>query len=368
MKSAKEQKGLLLLSNNKVFIGVIVLSITVLTAINNFYFYSHIARENGRNAEKIKLIIEEKLAFCSDNNISSKVCNQSIVTTVGKVSKYYYYLSDAELYDANGELLWKKHGNSHDKVAALKATIRLPDLSESKKATYEISNVWSNYNVAVSVYRSMTFSATELMDISYKDGIEKAIKRFTTVAWYRSRPAIGFAIFTFVLLWLFRKHQVAQLRKIKERDQELIDNIGTLQEDLEVYESTIIRKFQLHDGVINPPLNTLKYEDYLQLDPETIVFKCRKVMENIVTKLYYDHIEVDKFKSVYEKINALNKKGILDSRLVTYAHSLRAVGNNAVHNDILAPIVFTRDDALVNSSVLILFIEGLEEQGLTEGI
>ena len=53
------------LSNKYIFSGLIVLSISILTGINNFYFYSHVARENDRNAEKIRIIVDEKLALCA---------------------------------------------------------------------------------------------------------------------------------------------------------------------------------------------------------------------------------------------------------------------------------------------------------------
>ena len=58
------------LSNKSIFIGVVVLSIAILTGINNYYFYAHDARENNRNAEKIRIIVNDNsiLYLCTKLN------------------------------------------------------------------------------------------------------------------------------------------------------------------------------------------------------------------------------------------------------------------------------------------------------------
>ncbi len=374
----KKKRGLAdYLSNKYIFIGLIVLAIAVLTTINNYYFYAHVARENDRNAEKIKIIINEKLTLCADNNIEISSCTKNIISTVDKVSKYYYYVTEASMTDSNGKIIWKRTKNRHDKVAALHVKIKLPDLIKSKEAKIDIENYWSNANIALSVYRSMTFSATQLIGIWKEDGVKKAFKYFTTVAWYRSRPAIGFTIFTIFLFFLYRRRERAVETEVQKKDREYVKlgkerieqenkNKG-LQEridDLESKENNISKKIKSHDSIINPPLNTLKYDQFLELDPESVILKCRKVSEKLIIQIYNKHIKMDDRIPFYKRIEQLSKEKLIDSKIVGYVNTIKAFGNISAHPNVHNPIEFTREDAIMVSNALILLIEELESNNL----
>ena len=294
-----------------------------------------------------------------------------------KVAKHYYYVTNAYLLDSEGNILWIKEKNSHDKVAALSVNIQLPDLETSTKANIDIKNHWSNANIGLSIFRSMTFSFTQLIEIQQSDGWQKAFDYFTTVAWYRSRPAIGFAFFTIILFMLYRKRETARDEAMVVNEREIVKlekersrherKNKSLQEkiyDLKSQKEHVAKKIQSHDKIINPPLNTLKYEQFLELDPESVIFKCRKVAEKLVIQIYNKTFNTEERMPLYRKIERLSKKGTIDSKIVIQINTIKAFGNLSAHPNVKKPIEFTREDALMVSSTLILLIEELGNSDL----
>ena len=89
------------LSSKYIFIGLIVLSITILTAINNYYFYAYVALDNDKNTKKIRIIVNEKLALCADNNIEISACTKNIVATVDlgwDIERLKFFIDPLERY------------------------------------------------------------------------------------------------------------------------------------------------------------------------------------------------------------------------------------------------------------------------------
>ncbi len=365
------------LSNKYVFVGLIMLSITILTTINNYYFYDYVTVTNKDNAKKIKIIIDEKLAFCADNNISITTCTENIVFTVDKAQKYYRYLDEIVIKNNDNRILWSREKYNHDHVSTLSVVAKMPDFANSEKATMIMEEKWSNAALLVSVYRSMTFSATQNISILMHKGKDEAIEHFIGKSWYRSRPALGYAIFTILLFLLYRRRELAIQVEVKMQEDEYVKlekkriieknknkGLQEIIDDLEVKVKDIATKIQDHDKIINPPLNTLKYDQFLELDPESVIFKCRKVAEKLVIQIYNKNIHDDNRIPLYKRIEKLSKEKLIDSKIVSYINSIKAFGNLSAHPNVENPIEFTREDAVMVSNTLILLIEELENRNL----
>ncbi len=365
------------LSNKYVFIGLIILSITILTTINNYYFYDYVRVTNDRNSKKIKIITDAKLALCADNNISVKTCTNSIISTVNEARKYYRYLNEIVIKDAENQVLWEKEKYNHDHVSTLSVIVNLPDFENSKKSKMVLTEQWSNTALLLSVYRSMTFSATQNISILMNKGKDEAVKHIKSTSWYRSRPALGYTIFTIFLFLLYRRREQSITESINSREEKIVkeEQKRIHQEHLNKSKDEIIRdlegkiddigqKIQEHDSVINPPMNTLKYDQFLDLDPESIIFKCRKVAEKLVIKIYNEQIGSNERIPFYKRIEQLSKEKIIDSKIVSYINSVKAFGNISAHPNVDNPVEFTREDAVMVSNTLIRLIEELDERDL----
>jgi hypothetical protein len=119
--------------------------------------------------------------------------------------------------------------------------------------------------------------------------IHTAIYNIQNIYWYRSRITIGFAIFTYLILWISRK-RTYKLEELQEKEDLKIKE--TFQEDLknniEIKNTTIIQdKITKYDAILNPPINTLKFENLFD-DLDTIG----------TTGIF--------FKNVLQKANRLN--------------------------------------------------------------
>ncbi len=365
------------LSNKYVFIGLIILSITILTTINNYYFYDYVSVTNDRNAKKIKIITDAKLALCADNNISVEICTNNIISTVNEAQKYYRYLNKIVIKDAENQVLWEKEKYNHDHVSTLSVIVNLPDFENSKKSKMVLTKQWSNTALLLSVYRSMTFSATQNISILMNKGKDEAVKHIKRTSWYRSRPALGYTIFTIFLFLLYRRREQSITESINAREEKIVkeEQKRIHQEHLNKSKDEIIRdlegkiddigqKIQEHDSVINPPMNTLKYDQFLDLDPESIIFKCRKVAEKLVIKIYNEQIGSNERIPFYKRIEQLSKEKIIDSKIVSYINSVKAFGNISAHPNVDNPVEFSREDAVMVSNTLIRLIEELDERDL----
>lgn len=363
-----------MLSNKWIFTLLLILSITVLTLINNYYFYAHVARENDRGAERIKILVNRTLALCKENNIDSSSCNKTLIETIDDVSKYYYYTTETVVKDSTGNNLWEKERNEHDKVSVLNIEILLPDLATSTTATFSIQDKWSNSNIVLSVFRSMTFSITQLIEIYNSNGIERAWKHFTSVAWYRSRPTIGFTLFTFILLWLYRNREKDQIKEQEEKDAKLKNTfkkntlleaeknvLAAEKEKLEAKYNKIYTKLQKYDYIINPPINTLNFNDLISIDTSGIGNKFRKTIEKLILPIYQYQFN-EKAKNLSEATWKLVDKNILSQEAQNYINIIRIYGNMDSHYNEQDNI--SKDEVLALANYVILIVEEIVQKDL----
>ena len=77
-----------LLTNKYFFIGFIIFLVTILTAINNFYFYQHIERSLERSSKQLETLLESETKFCKKNRISNKRYREKVINILTDFSKY----------------------------------------------------------------------------------------------------------------------------------------------------------------------------------------------------------------------------------------------------------------------------------------
>lgn len=381
-----------MLLNKWIFTILLILSIAILTTINNYYFYAHVARENERGAERIKILINNTLQLCQENTIDSSVCNKTIVETIQDVSKYYYYTTGTTLKDFHNNILWKKTRNKHDKIAVLHIDITLPDLNTSTVAEFNIENKWSNTNVGLSVFRSMTFSITQLIDIYNNKGMEEAWNFFTTVAWYRSRPTIGFTVFSFILLLLYKQREDDRIKMEEKKDDEIKliheEKLKT-EKELEITEqlaqdttveknmiekrlmiekkliekkyTEVYHKLKQYDEIINPPINTLNFDDLISLDTSGIGNKFRKTIEKLFLPIFKYQFNYEA-KNLSEAIYKLSEKNIVSKEAKNYADIIRVYGNIDSHYNDQDNI--TKDEVIALANYVIKIVEEIVEKKL----
>jgi hypothetical protein len=318
----------MIFSNRYFFWGAWILLITLLSGINNYYFYSHVERTAERDAKQIKAVIElEKKC-----NLSKKLCENHII----EVSKVFAeeasenYNRSFKVLDSDKQLIWKciPKKKYRDTVAGTDITLIL---SKQFPPKLQYSTYFDTQAFLFSIFKSMTFSITDIATITYSDGLKKALEHEKTF-WKRSRPAIGFAIFSFLILWVYKKRENHIIKRQEDKERDLIDKFKRESEEISknVNETELFSKFIQYDYILNPPINTLTFKDLITMDTNGIGNKLRKVLEKIFYPIVVVNLKLEP-RDLNEAIQLLYRNKIISSKTQIYSTLIRLYGNMDSH-------------------------------------
>lgn len=190
----------LLLTNKFFFIALIVFLVAILTFINNLYFYNHVQYYAEKDMKQLVSLLTNELEFCRENRVSQKRYRNNMESMVRTFKKDSYYNDKLVLMSDEKEILVNENRELKDGVTASNVEIILPYLKSDETLSYKIDVPFYYSGLFVSVGRSMTFSLNEIIGNLYYN---KPLR--WDIYWRRTRPALGYAIFTFILLWIVRR-------------------------------------------------------------------------------------------------------------------------------------------------------------------
>ena len=108
-------------------------------------------------------------------------------------------------------------------------------------------------------------------------------------------------------------------------------------------------------------MDVQRIQEYINLDPDYVIFKIRKVAEAIVSRIYSQYENNADKLSQNDKIRYLSfEKKILNKKVQSHFHTIRTIGNLSAHEDIENPIKLQKEDAQFIIVALILAIEELK--------
>lgn len=355
-QKVKEQFSL---RNRYFYWSTFVFLITILTGINNYYFYSHVDKSSKRDVRQLKIILEEQIQYCRKNGMRVDECNELLELTIINFGKNAYYNDKLTI---NGKIIPKER-EYNDKVVISNININLFQNNKYEGYEYNSEIIFDKYLYLDSIFRSMTFSIKDIMNITYNDGLKKALESFDISYFYRSRPVIGFAIFAYLILWLSRK-RTYKLEELQEKEDSKIKEIfqEDLKNNIEIKNTNIIQnKFTQYDAILNPPINTLNFENLFD-DLDTIGTKFRKVTEKIIFKVYEEQIGKKPLKmSLSNAVYELHEKGILSDTARNYISIVRVYGNISSH---YSDSTICREEAIAIASSLLNVIDEIYEKNL----
>lgn len=205
--------------------------------------------------------------------------------------------------------------------------------------------------------------ATVLKDQLISQGsLHTAIYNFQNIYWYRSRITLGFAIFTYLILWLSRK-RTYRIEELQEKEDEML--IDEFKEGIKnkINNTTTIKdKIIKYDFILNPPINTLIFEDLFDKDLDTIGTKFRKIAEKIIFRVYEEQIgNIPLRMSLATAVYELHQKGILSDTARNYISIVRVYGNISSH---YSDSVICKEEAIAIASSLLNVIDEIYEKNL----
>lgn len=407
-------KSYLALSNKYFFITLLIILIGILTGINNYYFYAHVERSAARNLSQLEIQINAYRNYCIEKTITSEQCSAAILILTKAFSEKAYYNNTMIVKDKNQNILWKKPIKDWDKVVKSDIEIILPHNLIKEKIEINKSLTFNNSMMLISILKSMSFSIAELIEnVNYKhiaqesgtftlvdknykgnniayiindteytlnkhhdfkfktgDIVKKgnviasgnifvALDKFLSIYWFRSRPTIGFLIFSFLILYVYRQRELAIEKEQISVDQEVIE---TVVKSPHANSSEIYNRLKKYDHIINPPVNTLNADTLFDGDIDEVGTKFRKVAEKIVFKVYEKSIGKRTFRlDLNEAIYQLNKNGIISDNAKNYLSIVRVYGNLSSH---YSEKTISKVEAITVASALLNVIEEIVEKNL----
>lgn len=354
------------LNNKFIFYSLIVVIVFILTYINNHFFYKYVEIRDKQEISTLSKTIHYKL-----NN-----CRESFQECLSDVHKYLIHIKpfvEINILDySNNELL--KYKNIKERHLDRK-TVELYDyLKENEKYNLKLNIVkYSSPVIFITTLKSMTFSIQNIFQEIYKNGLSHTYTWYMKEAIYlRSLHVVVFIILSIFIMKLLQIRQLQYNYQLNEQNISIIklskdlkyskkteNELKNLLDDLKTRNIDLFSKMQEYNSVINPPLDLLKYNDLISLDPESIIFKCRKVLEKIISQIYSENTGNTELKNLDTMIRELKNKNLLNKKASSYANTIKAFGNISAHPDFNNPFEFTQSDAKIISNALILFIEEL---------
>lgn len=357
------------LTNNYFYWGIFISLIAILSGINNYYFYKHVERTAYRDTIQLKKLLNLQIDFCKQNNINLNKCNKILTQNTILFANTAYYNFKTEVQNFNQQIVWSKPERNWDRVAHSEMIITLP--KENNFSDFQFLGI-TNFDKTLfigSIFKSMTFSINDFYKVTYESGMKEAIKKFNSIYWYRSRPTIGFAIFTYLVLWLSRRRTI-KLEEFQEKEDQILQNktrneIESLPaEEKEILNQTIQDKMIKYDFILNPPINYLSINDLLDKDLDSIGTKFRKVAEKIIFQVYVNKIGEKPYRLTLSRaIYKLNEKRILSDAASNYLSIVRVYGNISAH---YSDNIICKEEAIAIASSLLNVIDEIQEKNLLE--
>jgi len=351
------------LNNNLTFSILLLIVIYVLTYVNNYFFYSYVKIRDYQEIRFLAKTIHFNVDKCMINKKNKVECINDIEVYLEKIKPH----CTLHLSTIKYNLIKKRHQN-RNLVYIPKYLQHIDSIDENLYISKK-----SVPNIFLATFRSITFSVIDFIEKAYKEGWKEAVSWYYQEKIYlRSVHVLVFAFFAYIVFFLLRIKQKNYQNLIQEQDNRIVKlskNIYDFKRQEKEFKDTLNtlksvsinlqEKMQKYNEIINPPIDILKYEDLLNLDPESIIFKCRKVLEKLISQLYLSKFNNRDLRNLNDMIFVLKKEEILNQKSASYANTIRAFGNISAHPSLQNPVEFTKEDAKIISNALILFIDEL---------
>lgn len=176
-----------------------------------------------------------------------------------------------------------------------------------------------------------------------------------------SIPIICKAIFKGILDLNFRIELFD--KSLLKRDYELsfcieiLDNIKSLIGNTISLNIDTKDKIKEIEAYLIPTIDSITFVKLLEVDPDALIAKARKVSEHIVKRIAQNTLTHFNTRwSFSDNIKQLYDNKIITNKIRSYVDTIRLFGNMAAHSSIDDAVQFTIEDGIVVSNALILFI------------
>ena len=227
------------------------------------------------------------------------------------------------------------------------------DIKGAKTITIIDQNTLTKKEIYIPAYNELKVTAGMFIkkdDQLAQGTIHTALNNFQEIYWLRSRPFVGFAVFTFLLLYLFTKRtellkklHLDEVKRIQEGVQKLEEDIEKQikikeeildkQNKLEEEYKSVCNQFKQYEGFVKFAFLDMSIDELLEKNSRVLGTMFRLIAEKIVFSVYEDNCRPlnkynDNLDSCLKEIKDLN---ILSRDSINALYSVKQFGNNSSH-------------------------------------
>lgn len=279
---------------------------------------------------------------------------------VFSVDDIYKDITKIKFSDTDGQIVLIEDAkeSDYDGIITINGH-KFKDIKGAKNITIIDQNTLSKKQIYIPAYNELKVTKGIFIkkgDQLAQGTIHTAINNFKEIYWFRSRPFIGFAIFTFLLLYLFTKRtellkkiHLEQLNISEEKSkiiqQELEEQIEKrirLEEEnlqkqnrLEEERKSICNQFQNYSNFVKFAFLDTSIEELLEKNNRVLGTMFRLIAEKIVFSVYEKKI---KARNSYDNLDSCLKEisnfKILSKNSINALYSVKQFGNTSAHYSI----------------------------------
>lgn len=301
------------------------------------------------------------LEFAKDRGIKLNISNiyliepSSIALSRGLLHVDVFNSLDCDIKAINSDIDCLKSeeilfDNNNKTLHLLSNILDVESFSLDKTFLKKISNNIKNDNIFICVSPNINAKRNARIDLFYKyfdDNFDTELlsSRDTCVSTYERYEKI------FEVKYTKPEEVVESREKIKKQSQSILDVNGGL---------------KAYKEYISPILELEKLNEFIEKDPEYLIFKIRKVAEVLTSKVYSKHEDNSKNISFNDMIRYLSfEKNIFNKKITSNLHTIRTIGNIHVH-EAAQDIEQQRLDTHLMLLSLLILLKELEDKDLIQ--
>lgn len=286
-----------------------------------------------------KLINKEEGGFFVESLISHSQLLDSIIKSMTfSIKDIYNDIFRERLAPIDGKIFIKNRESVNDGIIVIKNQ----DTDVEKKYLLIIDKNNNFKEIDLSPYEEIKVKDGSIVSkgqLISQGSLHTVIYKFQNIYWYRSRITLGFAIFTYLILWLSRKRLEEQRKKEDEFDRQIeiatqkqVDLL-TKQNKLEEEYKSVCDQFKRYESFVKFAFENTSIEELLEKNRRILGNIFRLVAEKIVFSIYENEIRPiikkrDNLDSCLQEIKPLN---LLSIQAINALYAVKNFGNDNSH-------------------------------------
>lgn len=286
-----------------------------------------------------KLINKEEGGFFVESLTSHSQILDSIINSMTfSIKDIYNDIFQKRKSPVDGKIYIKNKESVNDGIIVIKNQ----DLDIEKKYLLIVDKDNKFNAINLSPYEEILVKEGSIISkdqLISQGSIHTAIYNIQNIYWYRSRITIGFAIFTYLILWLSRKRLEEQRKKEDEFDKQIEEatqtqvDILTKQNKLEEEYKSVCEQFKQYESFVKFAFEDTSIDELLEKNRRILGNMFRLVAEKIVYSIYENEIRPiikkrDTLDSCLQEIKPLN---LLSNQAINALYAVKNFGNDSSH-------------------------------------